>query len=148
MSGIADEAQNDRMVASTMSQENYSNIQRQLNGGFDSFSLRAGRHGMVITQDLIAKARLTLKSKEEFDWEEAPVEITYKEYWTPGEWEEPELVITYKVGGKVSDSETEETQSKNVIPEGALHARLHHMDQDGITKKGIPVITEEEGGIV
>lgn len=148
MSGIADEAQNDRMVASTMSQENYSNIQRQLNGGFDSFSLRAGRHGMVITQDLIAKARLTLKSKEEFDWEEAPVEITYKDYWTPGEWEEPELVITYKVGGKVSDSEAEETQSKNVIPEGALHARLHHMDQDGITKKGIPVITEEEGGIV
>lgn len=36
----------------------------------------------------------------------------------------------------------------NVIPEGALHARLHHMDQDGITKKGIPVITEENDEIV
>ncbi len=34
----------------------------------------------------------------------------------------------------------------NVIPDGALHARLHHMDVDGITKKGIPVITNEDGG--
>ena len=29
----------------------------------------------------------------------------------------------------------------NVIPEGALHARLHHMENgDKITKKGIPVV--------
>lgn len=34
----------------------------------------------------------------------------------------------------------------NVIPEGALHARLNHMDVDNITKKGIPVITQEDGG--
>lgn len=34
----------------------------------------------------------------------------------------------------------------NVIPDGALHARLHHMNIGGITKKGIPVITQEEGG--
>lgn len=35
----------------------------------------------------------------------------------------------YKDGGKM-----------NVIPEGALHARLNHLDVDNITKKGIPVI--------
>ena len=35
----------------------------------------------------------------------------------------------------------------NVIPEGALHARLHHMDLDGVTKKGIPVIAENGGEI-
>lgn len=34
----------------------------------------------------------------------------------------------------------------NVIPNGALHARLNHMDVDNITKKGIPVITQENGG--
>lgn len=38
-------------------------------------------------------------------------------------------VQEYKEGGSI-----------NVIPEGALHARLHHMDMDGITKKGIPVV--------
>lgn len=35
----------------------------------------------------------------------------------------------------------------NVIPEGALHARLHHMENsENLTKKGIPVVSEGEGG--
>lgn len=43
----------------------------------------------------------------------------------------------FKEGGKM-----------NVIPDGALHARLHHMDTKNITKKGIPVvITDNEGNI-
>lgn len=36
--------------------------------------------------------------------------------------------------------------SINIIPEGALHARKHNLDIEGITKKGIPVISESEGG--
>lgn len=36
--------------------------------------------------------------------------------------------------------------SINVIPEGALHARKHNIDINGITKKGIPVISETEDG--
>lgn len=37
--------------------------------------------------------------------------------------------------------------SVNVIPEGSLHARLHHMEDDeNITKKGIPVISENDNG--
>lgn len=36
--------------------------------------------------------------------------------------------------------------SFNIIPEGALHARKHNIELDGITKKGIPVISEGEGG--
>lgn len=49
--------------------------------------------------------------------------------------EEVESVEQFQKGG-----------SFNVIPEGALHARKHHMDMEGITKKGIPVISESEGG--
>lgn len=42
----------------------------------------------------------------------------------------------FQEGGKV-----------NVIPEGALHARLHHMDNaENLTKRGIPVVAEKEGG--
>ena len=37
--------------------------------------------------------------------------------------------------------------SINVIPDGALHARKHNMDIDGITKKGIPVVSEKDGEI-
>lgn len=36
--------------------------------------------------------------------------------------------------------------SINVIPDGALHARKHNMDLDGVTEKGIPVISEKENG--
>ena len=38
--------------------------------------------------------------------------------------------------------------SINVIPDGALHARKHNMDMQGITKKGIPVVSETETGKV
>lgn len=164
MSFIADEASVDRQIASTMSQENYANTQKQLSGGLDFYGIRAGKKGMVLTKEKIEKAKKVRKIQEEvrmeevagfkqggvidLSWEEEPITISYKEAWNPGEWEEEELVITYKVGGKLEETSSEETQSKNVIPEGALHARLHHMDQEGITKKGIPVITEEEGGIV
>lgn len=52
----------------------------------------------------------------------------YKEYYPTFE--------KYQAGGKF-----------NVIPEGALHARLHHMENaENLTKKGIPVVAEKEGG--
>lgn len=52
----------------------------------------------------------------------------------------------FKSGGKTEEekSEVEETTQKNIIPEGALHARKHHMENsDGLTQKGIPVIDNE-----
>jgi hypothetical protein len=42
----------------------------------------------------------------------------------------------------------------NLVPEGALHARKHNLEEvdpdlkGQITKKGIPVITQSEGGVV
>lgn len=58
------------------------------------------------------------------------------------EWKElenyifPMQVDSFKEGGQF-----------NVIPEGALHARLHHMENnENITKKGIPVVSEDENG--
>ena len=64
----------------------------------------------------------------------------YKQGW-------PEFFEKFKKGGSVGDSdvpETEETNQKNVIPEGALHKNKHHMEHaEGLTKKGIPVIDED-----
>ena len=51
--------------------------------------------------------------------------------------EAPKTIEEFKEGGKM-----------NVIPEGALHAHKHHMDVEGITPKGIAVVTQEEGGVV
>lgn len=54
---------------------------------------------------------------------------------------EPELiedgVDLFKDGGAI-----------NIIPEGALHAHKHNMDIEGITPKGIPVVSNKEGGEV
>lgn len=41
---------------------------------------------------------------------------------------------------KFSQQKFKEGGKMNVIPEGALHARLNHLDIDDVTKKGIPVI--------
>lgn len=52
----------------------------------------------------------------------------------------------FKDGGELSkgEAELEETNQKNLIPEGALHAHKHHMENaDNLTKKGIPVVDNE-----
>ena len=60
-------------------------------------------------------------------------------YYKPREYEfklAPEdEVFKFQIGG-----------SFNVIPDGALHARKHNMDIEGITTKGIPVVSISEGG--
>ena len=48
---------------------------------------------------------------------------------------DPNTIPEFQNGGSI-----------NVIPDGALHARKHNMDLDGITKKGIPVISENQNG--
>lgn len=64
--------------------------------------------------------------------------------------------LSHKEGGQIQPTEIilvesgidsfKEGGSINVIPEGALHARKHNMDIDGITKKGIPVVSDKENG--
>lgn len=53
---------------------------------------------------------------------------------------EKESLQTFEDGGKI-----------NIIPEGARHSRLNHLDDvnddfEDVTKKGIPVVTPTEGG--
>lgn len=69
-------------------------------------------------------------------------------------------VPQHKQGGSIQDiqpteiilvdpndiPEFQEGGSINVIPDGALHARKHNMDMEGITKKGIPVVSENKSG--
>lgn len=52
----------------------------------------------------------------------------------------------FKDGGELDkeESELEKTNQKNIIPEGALHAHKHHMENaEDFTKKGIPVIDND-----
>lgn len=63
------------------------------------------------------------------------------------------VIAQYKKDGGVIIVEEakflKEGGSFNVIPEGALHKNKHNMDNaEGLTKKGIPVVTEEDGKLV
>ena len=73
----------------------------------------------------------TIESKEETTIE-LTVDETTIELVEETEEESTDEIPEFKEGGSV-----------NVIPEGALHARKHHMEMDGITKKGIPVVDND-----
>lgn len=119
VSDINQEAQ-DAFAAS-----NYSGIglrnELALSGGYRNMVV--GRNGMKIldaesqwAREVLTKAKIRPKEKLE---EQPP---------------------KFAEGGKV-----------NVIPDGALHAHKHHLEDispeyEQVTSKGIPVVTEEEGG--
>ena len=136
--------------------------QYNLSGGYDQRYLRAAKEGAKIER--IKKINLTFRKggqihqtinleTKEVEWQ--PVIIHRVEELKQGgtiDWKyddrEPEIkddwepVIIYKDGGKTEDNEEQPlSNQQNVIPEGSLHARLHHMDNaEELTKKGIPVI--------
>lgn len=119
VSDINQEAQ-DAFAAS-----NYSGIglrnELAFSGGYRNMAV--GRNGMKIldaesqwAREVLTKAKIRPKEKLE---EQPP---------------------KFAEGGKV-----------NVIPDGALHAHKHHLEDispeyEQVTSKGIPVVTEEEGG--
>lgn len=118
VSDINQEAQ-DAFAAS-----NYSGIglrnELALSGGYRNMAV--GKQGMKILDKESQWAREVLNKAKKH--KEEPVE-------QPPKFEE---------GGKV-----------NVIPDGALHAHKHHLEDispeyEQVTSKGIPVVTEEEGG--
>lgn len=125
MGNIADEAQ----MAFVASNNPLLGLgtQLQLNGGYQQSTVRAGKSGLKMDKDF-AKRVIKLSNGKKSKAKKIQEEVRMEE------------VAGFKNGGAV-----------NVIPDGALHAHKHHLeDVDGkfeeVTTKGIPVITEEKGG--
>lgn len=171
MTGIANTAANQRAMKSDY---NYLNYRFNLSGGYDQRYIRAAKSGMklqdkidFIKNEINIKSFINLDTKkieqnpiieEVEEWE--PV-IEFKEggclpeLWEPEielieEWEPiiTDYIEEFKEGGKTKEGletpEIEETNQKNLIPEGALHKNKHHMEHtEGLTQKGIPVIDNE-----
>ena len=105
---------------------------QNINGGIDFRYAAIRKHGGRIKN---------LKNIDYTPNQEIEPIIDFINY-EPNQDFEPTIEL-FKDGGKTEDSkvESKETNQKNIIPEGALHAHKHHMENDGnITKKGIPVI--------
>lgn len=144
ISDISEEASNRR---SLLSDANYMNRNFQINGGIDFNYLKAAKFGTKLQR--IKKLNIhyykpTKSIKESINLEEewSPSIKQFEDGgnigWTPII---TEAIPEFKNGGKTEESKVEETTQKNVIPEGALHARKHHIEgTEGLTQKGIPVI--------
>lgn len=160
MTDIADTASDQRAMINDL---NYINNQFTLNGGYDQRYMRAAKSGMKIQDkiDFIKQRKaihnsINLETKQ-VEWE--PVIEEFKEggnlpeLWEPvieDIWEPiiTDIVEEFKEGGKTKEEletpEIEETNQKNLIPEGALHKNKHHMEHtEGLTQKGIPVIDND-----
>ena len=141
----------------------YTRYGQDINGGIQQQYLRAAKHGAILQRINLRKHRKGGQLKDKID-----IEIK-QEQWQPIiNLEYPE-VSKLKEGGQLEESKEwtpiisldiqkleeggktdkpkqepdkiEETNQKNVIPEGALHAHKHHMENaEDLTKKGIPVV--------
>lgn len=119
---------------------NYTRYQFNQNGGWDQALMR------------VAKLGAKLESQDEVfpedNWEpqlfkdggSIEDDIFSEDSWEP-------QITELKEGGNLSDKQNEteeETNQKNIIPEGALHKEKHHMENaEDLTKKGIPVIDND-----
>lgn len=125
MSNIADEAQ--MAFAASNNPLLGLGTQLQLNGGYQQNTVRAGKSGLKMDKDF-AKRVVKLSKGQKEKRKKIQEEVRMEE------------VAGFKNGGAV-----------NVIPDGALHAHKHHLENvdekfEDVTSKGIPVITEEKGG--
>lgn len=122
MEKIWDKKRINEAIQGTQSDMAFNKENLRMQGGWQDGAISFGRSGMIIEPTRLRMIKRITQS--------------YKpQVYTETELSEEE-VIQFKNGG-----------SFNVIPEGSLHARLHHMENaDGLTKKGIPVVAEKDGG--
>lgn len=144
ISDIKQAADVDFQTARSMTQNKAMSNQYALMGGYHQAYARAGKFGLKLER---AK-QLAIKLKEPSEIKEQKEVYVMKdggeffnkikEEFIPTTEEQNKeffenLIPEFKEGGQM-----------NVIPEGSLHARLHHMENaDNLTKKGIPVVDNE-----
>ena len=103
----------------------------------------------ILTFDSEEEAKLFAESGQNENGKYYGYKLGWQDFFniSPEGLKEEYSINQYKQGGSIKESdipEIEETNQKNVIPEGALHKNKHHMEHaEGLTKKGIPVIDEE-----
>lgn len=120
----------------------YSEIQEDDNGELKDFGKDAAKRALQKKNYFLVnnpeEARLFTNSED--------LEHGYKSGWK--DFFKP----FYKNGGNVTiqvtvikePKEEPKEEPKNVIPDGALHAHKHHMDNaDSLTQKGIPVVDDK-----
>ena len=134
---------------------NYTRYQFAQNGSLNTTLMRAAKFGSKLERIRRITSKKPVEPVEEFAedlWEpqlfkeggtiEENIEedVFLEDSWEP-------QITELKEGGNLFDKQNEtqeETNQKNIIPEGALHKEKHHMENaEDLTKKGIPVIDND-----
>ena len=116
-------------IRAGMVDANNMRYQMSINGGYKPLAI--GRDGLKITPEKLKEAKeiaKCIRKKRSAKFNVIPAEA--REAMRDVTKVPNDAVPFFQEGGQM-----------NVIPEGSLHARLHHMeDSEHITKKGIPVV--------
>ena len=141
MGNVADQVSDQQLAVQSMGEQAGLVYSMMTDGGYNQKYTYAAKQGGVLEWE--PEIKLEWEPLIELNWE-LP---TFKDGGNIDIVEELEWIPEFKSGGKTEKfdiPEIEETNQKNVIPEGALHKNKHHMEHaEGLTKKGIPVIDEE-----
>ena len=116
-------------IRAGMVDANNMRYQMSINGGYKPLAI--GRDGLKITPERLKEAKeiaKCIRKKRSAKFNVIPEEA--REAMRDVTKVPNDAIPFFQEGGQM-----------NVIPEGSLHARLHHMEDDEhITKKGIPVV--------
>lgn len=129
MTDISNTAYNKMEAANNMGDINNMRYQMQLQGGYNP-TTRLGRKGLKIDQ--IKRAKLISNKVRDLSKHKEGGKVE-ESFFIPTDWQPSGELSKFQKGGSI-----------NIIPEGALHARLHHMkDTNNLTQKGVPVVDND-----
>lgn len=134
MTDISNRARTQLEVANSAADTNNMRYQLSLQGGYDPRT-RTGRCGFKI--EYIKRAKTIANKIKDKDIakhkEGGKVIVIEEEFFIPIDWQPAGQLQKFQSGGAI-----------NVIPQGALHARKHHIENaEDLTKKGIPVVDND-----
>lgn len=129
--------------------------QKQTDSSFNDFIDKNINEDYVIQgidgviRDLLAPDKLRKKSENDSDKYKYQPRDNANKQWLFDDTSKQlfQNIKDYLETGELKPQQFKNGGELNIIPEGALHKNLHHMENDeNITKKGIPVVSEDENG--
>lgn len=132
MTGISNQARTQLEVANGTADTTDKRYELTLQGGYNPRT-RIGRQGLKVEYIKRAKMIANKVKDQNVTKHKEGGKVEEEKFFIPTDWQPLGQLQKFQNGGAV-----------NIIPEGSLHARKHHMENaDNLTKKGIPVVDND-----
>lgn len=132
MTGISNQARTQLEVANGTADTTDKRYELTLQGDYNPRT-RIGRQGLKIEYIKRAKMIANKVKDQNVTKHKEGGKVEKEKFFIPIDWQPLGQLQKFQNGGAV-----------NIIPEGSLHARKHHMENaDNLTKKGIPVVDND-----